>query len=328
MSEIKQFQTDVAVVGSGPAGVSCTYFAAKLGLRVLLIEKAQKLGGLSGGGMGVFAVGTPELLSMNFKLTPEEAYKSYMEDCHYMADPRIVRELMVRSHETVAWLKGFGVQFQPVPTAYYAGANFTWHKYIDEGNPMDPDFEMGVLPKILPKILAEYPTIRPQLGTKATHITMTDGSVSGLQCEAVDGSQLQINCRAVFLATGGFAANDAMVDELTRYTIGGNVFNFGSKSATGDGLRMAWEAGADKDHVLIETIPCLRPPCDGPGGVPIGIGALLRQPTMLFVNADGERFMNEEALRHFAQAGNAVFRQKDHAAYAIFDEATNQYYQN
>ena len=36
---------DVTIFGGGPAGISCAYTSAKLGLKTLLIEKGNSLGG-------------------------------------------------------------------------------------------------------------------------------------------------------------------------------------------------------------------------------------------------------------------------------------------
>lgn len=45
MRNIKDVKYDVTIVGGGPAGVSCAYTAAKLGLKTLLVEKNNYLGG-------------------------------------------------------------------------------------------------------------------------------------------------------------------------------------------------------------------------------------------------------------------------------------------
>jgi thiazole biosynthesis enzyme len=55
-SYIKDFmgamEVDVAVAGAGPAGMTCAYYLAKEGIRVIVLERQLRVGGgMSGGGM-------------------------------------------------------------------------------------------------------------------------------------------------------------------------------------------------------------------------------------------------------------------------------------
>jgi hypothetical protein len=52
----EKFVYDLAVVGGGVSGVACAYIASKLGLRVLLVEKNNYLGGLMTGGLVIPAM--------------------------------------------------------------------------------------------------------------------------------------------------------------------------------------------------------------------------------------------------------------------------------
>lgn len=330
---------DVAVIGSGPAGTSAAYVAAENGLDVIIIEKSLKTGGMSGGGNGLFAIGTKEQQSMNLGLSLEDCYRRFMETGHYTADGRIVRELFARSAETIEWLKARGAEFEKIPSAYYPGAPFTWHKRVDDGPPppkpggdeggeppgMPP---MGMLHLVYATLTARFPNVQIMTETTAKKLVKSDdGRISGVICAGKDGQDIMIEAPAVMIATGGFGNSPQMVRNYTGYPVGEGVFSFGAPTAVGEGLQMAWEAGADTDNILIETIACMEPPCSGPGGVPMN-GGVLRQPTMLFVNLEGERFMSEECMRHFGYAGNAVYRQREHCAFAIMDADTNEYYEN
>jgi len=53
IGSIKRLNYDVTVVGGGAAGAACAYVASKNGLRVLLVEKNNYLGGLMTGGLVV-----------------------------------------------------------------------------------------------------------------------------------------------------------------------------------------------------------------------------------------------------------------------------------
>src|SRR5258707_13306842 len=47
-------QTDVLVVGGGPAGTAAAVAAARLGAETILVERYNHLGGLSTGGLGIW----------------------------------------------------------------------------------------------------------------------------------------------------------------------------------------------------------------------------------------------------------------------------------
>jgi NADPH-dependent glutamate synthase beta subunit-like oxidoreductase len=56
--QTNDLDTDVAVIGAGPGGLSAALRAAELGLRVCIFEKTEKTGGVRNGGMGPFGAGT------------------------------------------------------------------------------------------------------------------------------------------------------------------------------------------------------------------------------------------------------------------------------
>lgn len=326
---------DFVVIGSGPAGLSAAYTAGELGLDVLILERGEKFGGFSNGGNGVFAVETQEQKAINYEITAEGSYKDYMELCHYMADAGVVKELFCRSAQTLQWLKDRGVKFEPAPSAYCLGAKPTWHKSVeDRPDPIDPERfgggipGIGMLHLVYEEMLAKNPkNIELRAQTRAKGLLLDDsGAISGVVCESAGGEEYIIETKAALIATGGFAGDPKMVEANTKYTMGETVYSFGSPTALGDGVKMAWGIGAAKDNVLVETIACMAPPFDGPGGVQPFAG-VFRQP-ILFVNLDGERFMNEETYHHFGYAGNAVFRQRGHTAFSVLDGSQYRYYED
>ncbi len=333
---MKEILTDVAVIGSGPAGTSAAVTAGESGLNVIIIEQSDRPGGMAGGGNGLFAAGTDEQKSVNIDYPVERAYKEVMAANNYMADGRIVREVVARSGETLEWLKAHGGKYEKIPSAYFPGAPFTWHMRVDDNppppppkpgeKPSGPPPQMGMLHLVYDYIAENLPTITVKCRSTAKSLIKEGGAIVGVNCVDENGEPYVIRAKAVFIATGGFAANRQMVKENTKYEISKRVFNFGAPTAHGDGVSMAWEVGAGHDNILIETIACMEPPCNGPGGVPEN-GGILRQPSMLMVNLDGERFINEETMLHFGYFGNAVFRQRRHSAFAIFDDSTNAYYE-
>ena len=56
------------------------------------------------------------------------------------------------------------------------------------------------------------------------------------------------------LPTGGFGDNPQMIQEMTGYKWGEDLFSMRSPRRCGDGIRMAWEAGAARGHMEMERI--------------------------------------------------------------------------
>ena len=91
-------------------------------------------------------------------------------------------------------------------------------------------------------------------GTPVTKILMDKGSASGLEAVNEQGEEIRCDAKAVIIATGGFGCNSEMIREYTGYTYGTDIFNFRIPGIEGDGLKMAWEAGAGKGRMSMEKI--------------------------------------------------------------------------
>lgn len=90
---------------------------------------------------------------------------------------------------------------------------------------------------------ADAAGVQTLTSTPAVDLVMDGGVACGVVAQQEDGSYLQVNAKAVILATGGSEGNEEMRlahgrgDELTSFYCGG-------AGETGDGLRMAVKAGA------------------------------------------------------------------------------------
>ena len=139
-----------------------------------------------------------------------------------------------------------------------------------------------------------------------------DGAVTGVFAEDADGKVYKIGAaKGVVLATGGYLANQDMVDyylhELSLYP---NVIWYqsdakGELSHNGSGILMGhWAGGAvdDNPHAFILH----------------GFGGGLGQDPFLFVNKFGERFMNENVLANLISCN--VGHAPDGYFWQIFDD--------
>jgi fumarate reductase flavoprotein subunit len=307
----KVLDVDVAVVGGGCAGMAAAATAADAGMKVAVFEKQSSL---AEGGNGPFAVESRLQRERRIDFTVKEAFEYYMKHTHYRADAKLVKAYLEKSGSTIAWFERLGINFIDV-MAYYPGAQFVWH-YKD---PDSPKFTEA----LAESARARGTVIHTQ--TPARELIRKHGQVVGLIAEDSAGKTLRVSAKAVVLGTGGFGENTAMVETYTKFA--GYPFLPASERPvmTGDGVNMAWEAGAGQSEMWMDAYRGLPAPYSGPGGTAYELGTF-RQP-ILMVNLQGERFVNEEVVYNGAFAGNAVDAQKGRCAFGIFDEDTNRYYE-
>jgi fumarate reductase flavoprotein subunit len=145
--------------------------------------------------------------------------------------------------------------------------------------------------------------------------------------EDESGKTIRANAKAVIIATGGFGNNKEMIKEHTGFNLGEDVFVMTDRKMTGDGIRLAWEAGAAKEAMgmhLIHHVPGPGIVGPMPWMVKNQVGVIQWQP-YLWVNQQGERFFDESIATHRVTfTANAIARQKGRCAYLIFDESTRK----
>ena len=117
----------------------------------------------------------------------------------------------------------------------------------------------------------------------------------------------------MIIATGGFGDNPQMISEETEYEFGKTIFNFAIPGMKGDGLKMAWEAGAGKEPCTMELMYQLPDNMNH-----FILDGAFRQPC-LWVNRNGQRFMPEDQIGNTTFTGNAITAQPGKVAYSIFD---------
>lgn len=131
--------------------------------------------------------------------------------------------------------------------------------------------------------------------TKAEHLIVEDGKVTGVTATMTDGTPVVVHAKSVILTTGGFGANEEMVREYNTYwpAIPDGVMTTCVAAATGDGISMALEAGAAlKDMGLTQLMPTASAVTGQ-----LADGLLVPSQYYMFVNQEGNRFVNEYAER-------------------------------
>lgn len=317
---MRKIESDVIVVAAGLSGLAASIAAAECGVRVTTFEKSNTTGGAANMGMGPLAVGSPVQRAQMVSLTPGEAFRKHMYFTHYQVDARLVRDYYFKSGSTIEWLMDMGVEFVGAQRAFgadeatraYADGEFTWHVVKPEGGGEPGPRAATTMTKRMTERANEL-GVEFMMETPVKKIIMEDGKAVGVLAVTKDGEEIEARASAVILCTGGFGDNPKMIQEETGFEFQKTIYNFAVPGMKGDGLRMAWEAGAGKTKPIMELMYQLPDNMNH-----FYIEGAFRQPC-LWVNRLGRRFMPEDQIANTTFTGNAISVQPGKVAYAIFD---------
>jgi succinate dehydrogenase/fumarate reductase flavoprotein subunit len=230
-----EINSDLAVVGGGGAGLAAAVEAARRGLKVVVLEKTNKLGGTTALSVGsIMAAGTPAQQRAGVKDSPQ----AHAEDLDRIRqalgvddDPELRRVLTENVADTIAFLQSLGLNFLgPLPQPPHTAPRL--HQVM----PTSPAyiFQLGRHCRRL--------GVELRLATPATRLLTDAGRVVGVEARAGDRA-VRVNARAgVILASGDVGANPAMMHaHMKNWVDGIEVYN---PNNTGDGHRLAGELGA------------------------------------------------------------------------------------
>ncbi len=145
-----------------------------------------------------------------------------------------------------------------------------------------------------------------------------DGAVIGCEASRTDGSTITVYADSTILTTGGYGAN---ADLVLKYSDGAitTTLHSCSVTSTGDGLSLAEEAGGNLINLDQIQVHPLGDPIDDCGCVSEFVGNWLSATEYLFVNKEGERFINEDATRY--EISMAELDQTDGQMWLIVDSS-------
>ncbi len=286
---------DVIVIGAGTAGMPLANQAAARGARVLVIERADRVGGtlhISGGMMS--AGGTRLQKRKGIVDSPQQLYDDTMAMGHGKANPEILRLYVDNAAQTIDWLEDSGLVFPPEQPGLGVHAAFPTRRY--HGGAKGGRSLLGVFLPPFQKAESEG-RIRVLLGSRAVELTQDRrGAVTGVIAAGADGRRTQYRGRKVVITAGGTIRNAA---NFKRYHEGKGLFvERGYEHSQGEGIAIGEAAGAHFSG----------------GGLYIGHpGAILRdrnfpspsigrasndprrrKPWEILVDASGERFVRED----------------------------------
>lgn len=298
---------DVVVVGSGSSGCCAAVQAAELGASVLILEKNSFTGGNGGGTEGIFALGSSAQIEQNIEIpTFREIIATDAEFFNYRIDSLFWKNMVENSADNYEWLNKNGVLFSGLVDTYYGlGKSNTFHWFKDGSGYNFVDVMNERAQELGATLL---------ISTPAVDIIMDGDAVVGLYAEKEDSSILQINAKAIVLATGGYADSVEMMAERGYFIEGAEHQGFAGHD--GDGLRMAVKAGGN--DVSRSRCFAQQPYTFGIDFFGSMTQAIHRGGPFLWVNENGERYCNENcgAITP-GNNSNAVHSQKE--SWLVFD---------
>jgi len=312
------YETDVLVVGYGAAGANAAIAAHDAGARALIIEKLGFPGGNSGVCAGTMLI--PETL--------EEAVRYYRALSFGTVDEEMIRAFAEEMVGIPRLLTGLGLEFKVQRTE---PANF-------------PSFLTGQVKRIkvnptgadgfrFLQNLVQGRKVEVLMDTPATALIQDPQTraVIGVKARRKGKEITLLARRGVILACGGYEYNRGMLADFHFPGATDYIFPWGTPGNTGDGIKLAAEAGAALWHMAaIEWGAfCARKPSRKFGtAVGTGLGRAMPEGSFVFVNRYGKRFMPENtSLIHRKAPLEILFFDHERAeyrnlpAFMVFDEA-------
>jgi fumarate reductase flavoprotein subunit len=302
---------DVCVIGGAGSGLTAGLRAKENGAKkVLIIDKMKIMGGTTRFCTGFMALETPHQKRLGVHDTVDEVFSEYIRMTYWHCNAKLVRKWFMQSADLVCWLEHKGVRFKADETLTDRQGKYQiMHNIEGRGNQL-----INTLLDACQKEGVELMT-----ETRGTRL-LTDetGAVDGVV--AIQGDkELDIQAKSVIIATGSIAYNQEL---LERFYPGKDFSHVKIMNAvphnTGDGLLMAEAVGAGNGHMSTLYI--------GPHNHPsnMRVGNIMRRPMMLYLNRNGERFVDESIPTHETfpwMRSIAMELQPDRMCFPMMDES-------
>lgn len=295
VANLEAINTDLVIIGGGPAGLAAAISAREAGLKnIILIEKLDILSGNGKYDMNFYDLINSEAQKANGINDSVEALIA--DNSNPLDTPERIRAQAEGAFVLDKWLRSFGVNLN--------------YNYGKRGHMAEADAYAGAhIQDGMEKKVKEL-GIDVRTGTKGLDLIMKDGKIAGVKVQNRNNFY-DINAKAVILATGGFSANKEL---LKKYVPGSEVFQTSNQlGATGDFIPVFEKNNIKTANLeVLNIFPfIIRQTRDLTGG---GDGFIL-------VNKEGKRFTSESITyaTRFSTA-QKILAQPDSAAFYIYDQ--------
>jgi len=305
----KQYQTDVAIVGGGGAGIAAGIEARDAGARAIVFEKDSEPGGaaiISGG--GCLIVGSPLQKQHGIDDTPDLAFNDWMAWGGPSADEVWARYYIEHSlHDLYFWAESLGAAWSDLKEQE-GNSVVRWTRSDRNG--------LGLMTHMIDAFRQRGGEIVTD--TEITALSRANGRVTGFEGRNTKtGEPVSVTSKTVVMTTGGFNSNRDMVMEFNPALGNDMVLEGSGRNSTGTGHRMVQKAGGyltHMDHIwfYVYATPDYRDPAQRRGLV------FRLVPGNIWVNQQGCRFHNE-ARSGGNSATPALMAQSPRHAWAIMD---------
>ena len=320
-----QYQTDIAIIGAGAAGIAAGIEAREAGARAIAFEKYSEPGGaaiISGG--GCLIVGSPVQKARGIHDTPDLAFDDWIKWGGPSVDTVWARYYIDHTlHDLYHWTEALGVSWADLKPQE-GNSVLRWTRSERNG--------LGLMTHLVESFCRKGGEIIGE--TEITGLRIEGGRVAGLEGRnARTGEPITVESKAVVVATGGFNSNLDMVLEFYPALRNDKVLVGSGPGSTGSGHTLVRQAGGHLTHMdhiwfYVYATPDYRDPAQRRGLV------FRMVPGYIWVNQQGRRFHNE-ALSGGNTATPALMAQTPRHAWAIMDapmtatmEIADPYYRN
>lgn len=295
VANLEAVNTDLVIIGGGPAGLAAAISAREAGLKnIILIEKLDILSGNGKYDMNFYDLINSEAQKANGINDSVEALIA--DNSNPLDTPERIRAQAEGAFVLDKWLRSFGVKLN---------YNYGKRGHMAESNAYAGAHIQDGMEKKVKELGIDVRT-----GTKGLDLIMKDGKAVGVKVQNKNNFY-DINAKAVILATGGFSANKEL---LKKYVPGSEVFQTSNQlGATGDFIPVFEKNNIKTANLeVLNIFPfIIRQTRDLTGG---GDGFIL-------VNKEGKRFTSESITyaTRFSTA-QKILAQPDSAAFYIYDQ--------
>ncbi len=268
--------------------------------KIVILEARGLVGGNAKFVKGIFAAESRLQKGLGIDASRGGLFRKAMD----YTNPRLVRALVGKSGDTIAWLEEKGMQFDWIPPLY-PGQDplvFHFHKTPEETG---PKFVQAFEQRCADSGINIFLKTRAQ-----SLLTDNKGKIAGILAENKD-KERKITAKTVIIATVGFAGNQALLKRYLPSYVENEIHRAGIPH-NGDGIRMAEKIGAATEGLDVLEM-------NGPAAFPLSsaLSPVVKHPKTVWMNKKGMRF-TDEALPLFPESANRLYHQPGRISYTIF----------
>ncbi len=339
---------DLIIIGGGSAGMPCAIQAAARGLKVLVIEKDEKIGGtlhLTAGHLS--AAGTKRQVEKGIHDNPKQHFEDVKKISRNTIDDTIAAKAIALAPATIDWLQELGYIFHDatpiiihghepysVPRTYFGKDDYAAKDIIGSGKmvlkTILPLWNQYVAQGAITVWFNHQMTALKKNNSKIEMIVTTDLTTQ-------TSKEIVVAQADVVVTTGGYAANANFYNEVMRPFEKDTTKHFPRRlistaqtHSQGDGIKAIMDIdgqfyGAEKHMSTLGGIEL--EPNSGRANFWEAWARVSnshdRTPREIYINENGERFMNEHDLT-VDERERIVLQQPNQRFYVVFDEKSLQ----